>query len=582
MQRSTKCPGQYGGHTSKMVMFLVDNLGYREKKLIKKFIRKHRIEKYLIYSLSKNDVRKGAKYLNINEKFFKIQDVGFDLLDQGKEEIEKTAKTLSNIIGLDLTIFTKRLLLNKVFYKRARFLVGEEMLLKQEQIERVVILNKYKDTLADKGNVIHYSDNLHIILLSKAIFRYVTRLFLLLLKRLTNLKKNSDLIKSKKYDIIAVQTTPLSYQLVEKTLRLLKSKYAIAVTPGFCCDKEQISFKVQRNIDKIKICPTVVISDFLELINFLHLLRLRKYKWEIIGIFDNILFRKKTCEYVAKKLKPKVILVKNEYDLFENIEYNVFEKYGIKYIDYVHGEKFYSIRDAFLEYHKMAVWGKRYKRLFEEKLRTKTEMIEVIGNQLFDEVPSYHAEDKSLLELKNKYKKIISVFTEPSYWLCDTESQSIMIRKIVDFVKENKNVYMILKHHHLEFKYPTPAYNLLIKSIKDRVLECTTEIRLYDILSVSDLIVTCVSTVGLEGILFKKPVLYMNFGGTSRLLEYPKVNAAVEINNPENSEFYLNKMLFDKNFVNNLCYEKVIEGWANGLDGNSHIRFDKLIEEQIS
>lgn len=56
----------------------------------------------------------------------------------------------------------------------------------------------------------------------------------------------------------------------------------------------------------------------------------------------------------------------------------------------------------------------------------------------------------------------------------------------------------------------------------------------------------------------------------------------MEINNHEDSEFYLNKMLFDKDFIKSLSYKKVIENWSNGLSGNSHIRLKKLIEEQVS
>jgi len=208
-------------------------------------------------------------------------------------------------------------------------------------------------------------------------------------------------------------------------------------------------------------------------------------------------------------------------------------------------------------------------------------MIEDIGNQLFDEIPSYRIENKNLQELVNKYSKIISVFTQSTYGFCGVDSQSLMIQKVVDFMKKNKGIYMVLKHHHLEFKYPVPPYDLLLKGIEDRVLECTNENKLYDILSISDLVITPCSTVGLEAILFKKPVLYMNFGEMPGLLEYPKVDAAVEINGPEKSEFYMDKMLFDESFVNGLRYEKVREDWASGLDGNSHIRFEKLIEEQI-
>lgn len=563
-----------------MIIFLVNDFTYIEKNIIKRFAKKHNIKRYLIYSLNKNDVKKGAKYLSLNKKYLKIQDKAFNLLDMRQKEVEEIAEILSNIMDLNLRVFVKRLLLNKVFYKEAQILIGEEILLKENRIKNVIILNKYKGILTNKDNVIDYFNSLDAILFLKAIIKYIAKLLFLLLRMIKN-RKATKLIKQGEYDIIAIQNIPLGYFLVEQTLKLLKNNYSIAITSGFACNKEQILFKVQEGIDKIKIYPKIEIIDFLEIIKFFRLLKFKKYKYEIVSIFDNILFRKKICEYVAKKIKPKIILVKNEYDIFENIEYVVFNKYGIKYIDYMHGEKLYNITDSFLQYHKMAVWGGYYKMLLEDKLRAKLGMIEVIGNQLFDKIPSYCVEDVNLLKLKNKYVKIISVFTQRSYRVRSVEAQSVAIQKIVDFMKQRKNIFMILKHHPLEFKYPTPPYNLLIKSIKDRVLECTNENKLYDILSISDLVITHSSTVGLEAILFKKPVLYMNFGEVPNIMEYPKVNAAVEINDPKDSEFYLNKMLFDKKFIASFNYEKIVQNWANGVNGESYIKMKELIEKAI-
>jgi len=113
---------------NKKIAFLINQFCPKEKRLIKRFCNKHRIKRYLVYSLNKDDIRKGVEYLNVNEKFYKIHDVAFNLLDKKREEVDKTAEILSNIMGLDLAMFTKRLLLNEVFYKEAQFIVGEEIL----------------------------------------------------------------------------------------------------------------------------------------------------------------------------------------------------------------------------------------------------------------------------------------------------------------------------------------------------------------------------------------------------------------------------------------------------------------------
>ena len=562
--------------------FLVEKYTQKEKKVIKKFSKRNKINNYEIYSINKENNVDGAKYININKKFYKIQDMAFYLLDQRKKEVEETAEILSKITDLDLKMFTKRLLINKLFYKEAQLLMGEEILLKEKEIKEVIILSRYRDILNNKNNVItYYNEIFDIYIFIKTIIRYIINIFILLFKKIKNYDRKKAKLSTGEYVILAILSTPLGYDLIKKSLKSLNRKYSIAITSGYSYSKEIIPFKIKDNIKKIKIYPSVCINDFFNIIIIFDLLKkIKKYKFEIINIFCTLLYKKKLCEFVSENIKPKAVLVKNEYDLFENVEFAVFNKYGIKYIDYMHGEKIYNIRDSFLEYHKMIVWGNYYKLLLENKLRPKSKMIEVVGNQLFDKIPSYICRDKKLLELKtNRYKKIISVFTQSTYGFCGVNEQSLMIKEVVKFMEQNKNIFLILKHHPLEYRYPTPLYNSLMKSIEERVFEFTNEKNLYDILSISDLIVTPTSTVGLEAILFKRPVLYMNFGEVPNLIEQAKVNATVEINKPGESDYYLHKMLFDKRFIENIKYKIVIKEWANSLDGKAYIKFTKLIEQ---
>ncbi|MHC2995274.1 MAG: hypothetical protein IBV53_07235 [Candidatus Atribacteria bacterium] len=556
----------------------------KRKKVIKKFSTINKISNYEIYSINKDNNIDGAKYLNVNKKFYEIQDLAFYLLNRRKKEVEETAEILSKITDLDLKMFTKRLLINKLFYKEAQLLIGEEILLKEKEIKEVVILSRYRDILNNKNNVItYYNEIFDIYIFIKTIVRYIINIFILLFKKIKNYDRKKAKLSTGEYVILAILSTPLGYNLIKKSLKSLNRKYSIAITSGYSYSKEIIPFKIKDNIKKIKIYPSVCINDFFNIIIIFDLLKkIKKYKFEVINIFCTLLYRKKLCEFVSENIKPKAVLVKNEYDLFENVEYAVFNKYGIKYIDYIHGEKIYNIGDSFLEYYKMIVWGNYCKILLENKLKAKSKMIEVVGNQLFDKIPSYICRDNKLLELKNnKYKKIISVFTQRSYRTCDVNDQTLMIQKVVKFMEQNKNIFLILKHHHLEYKYTTPLYNSLIKSIEERVFEFTNEKNLYDILSISDLIVTPYYIVGLEAILFKKPVIYMIFGEVPKLMEQAKVNAAVEINKPEETDYYLYKMLFDKKFIENIKYKIVIKELANNVDGKACIKFTKLIEQVL-
>lgn len=566
--------------------FLVENFTKKEKKVVEKFSKKNKINNYEIFSINKENNIDGAKYINVNKKFYKIQDMAFYLLDQREKEVDDTAEMLSKITNLNLKMFTKRLLIIKFFYREAKLLISKEILLEEKEIKKVIILNKYKDMLINRDDVLNYYNNFKdVFIFLMALLRYskyIAKMIILALKK-KNITNYGNVINKKSYDIIAVQYTSLHYQLIKKTLKLLLKKYSIAVTSAFQfhCIEEIVPFKTEKGIDKIKIYPRIRFSDILKLIYFFKLLKIKYYKQCIIGNFREILIRIIQCRHIAKEFNPKVILIPTDGDLFKNVEYAFFNNLGIKYINYMHGDKNYDVELAFIEFHKMAVWGKHYINLYEKKLRAKKGMIEVTGNQLFDEIPKYKIKDKELLILKNKYSRVVSVFTQWANSHDIVKSQYIMIQKVVNFINKSKNIYLIVKHHPLEFQHLNLDCKPLLKKIEDRRIEITNEKRLYDILAVSDLVITPWSTVGLEAILFKKPVLFMNFGDKPRLLEYPKFNAAIEINDPEESEFYLDKMLFDEKYKEKIDYNKVKKNWANNLDGLSHFRLKEIIENII-
>ena len=67
--------------------------------------------------------------------------------------------------------------------------------------------------------------------------------------------------------------------------------------------------------------------------------------------------------YEIQRVKPKNIIVCNEYSFTSSVLTKYCEERGIKHINVMHGEKIYYMRDSFFRFHECYVWDEYYKGL---------------------------------------------------------------------------------------------------------------------------------------------------------------------------------------------------------------------------
>lgn len=70
--------------------------------------------------------------------------------------------------------------------------------------------------------------------------------------------------------------------------------------------------------------------------------------------------------YEIQRVKPRKIIVCNEYSFTSSVLTRYCEERGIKHINVMHGEKIYYMRDSFFRFHECYVWDEYYRELFKQ------------------------------------------------------------------------------------------------------------------------------------------------------------------------------------------------------------------------
>lgn len=567
--------------------FVVERLAGPEKALVSEYDGRCYTQKPTVYSLSKADLRHGAKYLSLDHRVRDLTDKALELLDHNSELVDECSRTLSSIVSLDMRYVTRRLLLNSVFVRAARLVLARSMILKSEGPQvgnaRVVIIMPFDGiTLPDCESRTYAQKRGWLFLaLCRTALRYLARLALLFV-RIIHCVARHGLPHSQDLDVLAVLGHRHNYERVRVGLAGVARTYSVGLVNSLDCRDNLKPFQIEPPVHPVSVVPHVDLKCLRALCTLPRLMSLPGCQQEILGFWDELQYRIVVCEGIASRYTVRLVLVENEYDLLEGVDYQVFRSHGLKYLDFMHGDMLYETREAFHEYDAIAVWGQHYESL-ERALRCRAGITAIVGNEVFDQISAYRCRDVQLSLLRHQHRVIVSVFTQPTYGFCDAESQISMIQEAAQFVMNQADSFLILKHHPTEYQSPIPSVSSAIpSSMKDRFMECLGEHALYDLLSVSDIVVTPYSTVGLEGVLFRKPVVFMNFGGTSQIVDLSSRKVAFEVNDPAHAQECLSLILSGKLAIPEGVLDSVAHDWACGLDGGSASRFARLVDSLLA
>jgi len=191
------------------------------------------------------------------------------------------------------------------------------------------------------------------------------------------------------------------------------------------------------------------------------------------------IFKIAEYNYAIKLYQPKAILVHAEYSFTSSILTAYCNRYSIKHIDVMHGEKLFNIRDSFFRYDECYIWDKHYEELFIS--------MRVGKGQFKIHIPSSLSIDK-ISYLNNDY------YSDFKYYLANYSEEEI--KGIIDSMSFLKD-----KGYSLKFR-PHPRYSnikLLLKYVKKANIEYPDKISIEQSIINCDYVVGSYSTVLLQG-----------------------------------------------------------------------------------
>ena len=206
--------------------------------------------------------------------------------------------------------------------------------------------------------------------------------------------------------------------------------------------------------------------------------------------------------YIIRSYEPRAIIVHNEPSYTNSFLTMCCEKYGVKHINVMHGEKLYNIRDSFFRFDEFYVWSNYYIELFKSLNVEMSQMRICIPRSLKIDIKKYINPD-----VYGDFKYFLSIYTEQ-------EIKSIV--ESMQFVKkQNKTV-----------KYrPHPRYSnisLLKKYVNESEIEWPQKVGILESISNLEYAVGSYSTVLTQAYLSGKCVILDN---VTYKLQYEKLKS---------------------------------------------------------
>ncbi len=238
---------------------------------------------------------------------------------------------------------------------------------------------------------------------------------------------------------------------------------------------------------------------------------------------------------------------------------------------------------------KVTIWGDRQYEAIMERGADPAKLV-ITGSPAHDLIYRKINEETSdkRIDLRRSLgisdvEKIILFTTQPvaNDGLCDAAEQQKMTEKVVENCARYKDCSLIIKLHPRE---SISDYRYLEQHVSDNRVRLFSEedADLYELVSLSDIMITWSSSTAVDAILFGKDIVIIDvLTDVKDAMGYVASGAALGINNLDELFDILNKLLNDKEIKLKLKQgrDRFIEGYIYRFDGMSTDRVTDLISE---
>jgi hypothetical protein len=224
---------------------------------------------------------------------------------------------------------------------------------------------------------------------------------------------------------------------------------------------------------------------------------------------------------------------------------------------------------------KTAVWGEDTKRFLIKYGNYPKENIVITGNPRYD-VLAFKDRIYNKKQTKETYKiktnkKILLLCTNP------VVNEADMIKKVCKVAKK-LNVFLIIKPHPAEY-FTNMHEKIAKKYLKDYIIAKGADT--FELLYICDLLITPMSTVIYEAMIFEKPTILVNFSNLKDYIDFSFEKALILVNDINSLEKYIKKILYEKNYIK--CLKKYMADFryrnTYKNDGKASLRVIQLIKK---
>lgn len=320
-------------------------------------------------------------------------------------------------------------------------------------------------------------------------------------KWLINKKKAYKYNSNKPWPEVLHQCTHLFFLMnkgeIEVLLPLLKSlqhKAKLALVYEHDDTKDQCDgwplFKLNTiNIrhKKIKVIPKKTPSNK-ALFVFNALLREKNQLQDYAVFFKNLKAKNQHLQ--------KIIFVAGENKYVANFCYQIFKDSNVKLENLMNGAKYGWPNDADVDFNTWYVWNDKMKTFLVNNAKVNPDILKVVGHPLEDLYNRhvYTGENRLLNNLKLQHEQIFALFTTSLKF----ENKLILYKKVIEFVKENPKIGLIIKAHPSDKE--TSFFDKYKFCSQVIIFEGFSKQLLADIICSSSLTISFGSTISFESI----------------------------------------------------------------------------------
>ena len=219
------------------------------------------------------------------------------------------------------------------------------------------------------------------------------------------------------------------------------------------------------------------------------------------------------------------------------------------------------------------IWGERWKELLSGKGNYDPESLVITGQIRTDVIPVLkNSKIKGVLNIPEN-SRVVLFASQPQQ---DPALREKSAFDVFTAMSNIPNAHLVVKLHPAE-KNDMTYYREIARKAGCKNYQIIYHIDLYLLISLSDIVITCFSTVGAETVYFNKPLIILDHLKQD-IQGYHKEGIALQATDQKGLKDYIIKLLYGQLTIQEVNYQIYIQNFAFRIDGRVSERIINFIK----